>query len=102
MNSIKVSQFVACIVAMLAAISSSAARADESGEKLKATPDVALVVSKCTICHSIDYIKMNAPFMKRPGWEAEVRKMVKVMGAPVDDAEFTRIVDYLTQQYGTQ
>ena len=45
---------------------------------------------------------MNAPFMKRAGWEAEVRKMVKVMGAPVDDAEFVRIVDYLTQQYGTQ
>jgi hypothetical protein len=102
MNIIKASGSTVCIVVIFAAAISSAVRADESGEKLKATPDVALVVSKCTICHSIDYIKMNAPFMKRAGWEAEVRKMVKVMGAPVDDAEFTRIVDYLTQQYGTQ
>ena len=101
MNKIKVNGFVICIAAIFAAAISSATRADESGEQLKATPDVALVVSKCTICHSIDYIKMNAPFMKRAGWEAEVRKMVKVMGAPVDDAEFARIVDYLTQLYGT-
>lgn len=63
-------------------------------------PDAELVASKCSICHSVDYIQMNAPFMKRAGWEAEVRKMVKVMGAPLDESEFTRVVDYLTQQYG--
>ncbi len=68
---------------------------------LKEAPDAALVVSKCSICHSVDYIQMNAPFLQPAGWEAEVRKMVKVMGAPLDEAEFARVVDYLTHQYGS-
>ena len=90
-----------CLAALLAAALPQITRADESAVKLKDAPDAALALSKCSICHSVDYIQMNAPFMKRAAWEAEVRKMVKVMGAPVDEAEFARVVDYLTQQYGT-
>ena len=78
------------------------AHTDEATLKLKDAPDAALVVSKCSICHSVDYIQMNAPFMKRVGWEAEVGKMVKVMGAPLDEADVARVVDYLTQQYGSE
>ena len=89
-----------CGAAVTAAAPMQSARADESALTLKDAPDAALVVSKCSICHSVDYIQSNAPFLQRTGWEAEVRKMIKVMGAPVDEADFARIVDYLTQQYG--
>ncbi len=93
-------RMVACGVALCMVVSSRVAHADESAVRLKDAPDAAFVVSKCSICHSADYIQMNAPFMKRAAWEAEVRKMVKVMGAPLDEADFARVVDYLTMQYG--
>lgn len=76
------------------------ARSDESQLKLVAAPGVALVNSRCAICHSVDYIGMNSPFLKRAGWEAEVRKMVKVMGAPIPEAEIPLLVEYLTAHYG--
>jgi len=88
-------------IVLLAAMPTSAPRGDEGALKLVDAPDAALVASKCSICHSVDYIQSNAPFLPRAGWEAEVRKMAKVMGAPVDDADFARIVDYLTQYYGS-
>ena len=79
-----------------------AAKADETAIQLKSGPDAAIVVSKCSICHSLDYIQINAPFMKRVGWEGEVRKMIKVMGAPLEEADVARVVDYLTQHYGSE
>ncbi|MDE2251138.1 MAG: cytochrome c [Gammaproteobacteria bacterium] len=90
-----------CSAVLIAAAPAGIARADEAALHLKDSPDAALVVSKCSICHSVDYIQSNAPFLKRAGWEAEVRKMVKVMGAPLDEAELARVVDYLTLQYGS-
>jgi len=56
----------------------------------------------CSSCHSIDYIQMNSAFMKKASWEAEVRKMIKVMGAPVPEAEVARIVGYLAANYGVE
>jgi hypothetical protein len=32
-------------------------------------------------------------------WDAEVTKMIKVMGAPVDEAGARAIKDYLTKNY---
>ena len=63
---------------------------------------VTTVRAHCSGCHSVDYIQMNAPFMKREGWEAEVRKMIKVMGAPVPDSDVPALVDYLTRYYGAR
>lgn len=100
MSSAKANVLTLCVVATLSPLFAQIARADEASVQLRDAPDVALVVSKCSICHSVDYIQMNAPFMKRAGWEAEVRKMVKVMGAPIDEVEVARVVDYLTTQYG--
>jgi mono/diheme cytochrome c family protein len=77
-----------------------ASAADESSFALKSAPDEELVRTHCAICHSLDYIQMNSVFLKRQGWEAEVRKMVRVMGAPLTDDEAVRIVDYLTGSYG--
>jgi hypothetical protein len=40
------------------------------------------------------------PFLDRAGWEKSVRKMIDVMGAPVDEKDMTEIIDYLTRSYG--
>jgi hypothetical protein len=42
--------------------------------------------------------------MVRPsaGWNAEVTKMIKAFGAPINDADAKAIVDYLTKNYGTR
>jgi mono/diheme cytochrome c family protein len=89
-------------VALLALVPLAAAQADESTLQLKEAPEAATVRAYCSSCHSIDYILMNAPFLKKAGWDAEVHKMMKVMGAPVPEEEAARIVEYLTKNYGLQ
>ncbi len=54
----------------------------------------------CNICHSLDYITMQ-PHFSRAQWNAEVTKMIKVMGAPIGEADEKAIVNYLSAQYGT-
>jgi hypothetical protein len=44
---------------------------------------------------------MNSPFLNAAGWNAEVTKMIKAMGAPIGDAGAKSIVDYLAKSYGT-
>lgn len=73
---------------------------DESQIRLKDGPGKDLVAGRCAICHSLDYITMNSPFLDQAGWEKEVGKMVKVMGAPVTEEEAATIVQYLNTQYG--
>lgn len=80
----------------------AAALADESRIHLKDDPDAATVRAACSICHSPDYIEMNSRFLKRSAWEAEVGKMIKVMGAPIPEQDVPRIVDYLTRNYGVE
>jgi mono/diheme cytochrome c family protein len=79
---------------------SGAALADESTVKLKDAPGKDLVQGSCIMCHSLDYIPMNSPFLDRKGWEAAVNKMIKVMGAPIADENVPKIVDYLAENYG--
>ena len=55
---------------------------------------------RCAACHSQDYIPMNSPFLDRKGWEAEVNKMVKAYGAPMEPGEAEKIIDYLATNYG--
>lgn len=78
----------------------AAALADEGQVKLKDGPGKDLVVANCALCHSLDYVTMNSPFLDRKGWEASVNKMVKVMGAPITPEEVPRILEYLVAQYG--
>jgi mono/diheme cytochrome c family protein len=54
----------------------------------------------CGACHTLNYIRMNAPFLSEAQWKAEVAKMRQAFGAPVDDDEASEIVSYLTAQYG--
>jgi hypothetical protein len=76
------------------------AHADETQIALVPAPELVLVRAHCSGCHSLDYIQMNSPFPTRALWESEVRKMVKVMGAPVPDGDVAKLVDYLTAHYG--
>lgn len=76
------------------------ALAQESQLRLRDGPGRQLVEANCVMCHSLDYIPMNSPFLDRKGWEASVNKMVKVLGAPIAEADTQKIVDYLAGQYG--
>jgi mono/diheme cytochrome c family protein len=60
-----------------------------------------VVQGNCTACHSADYIKTQprGEKFKKDFWAAEVTKMIKVYGAPIDDADVGKIVDYLTANY---
>ena len=59
------------------------------------------VQNNCTACHSADYIKTQprGEKFKKDFWAAEVTKMIKVYGAPIEDADIGEIVDYLTANY---
>ena len=59
-----------------------------------------LVTARCVVCHSVDYIVMNAPIQGRAGWEATVNKMIRVMQAPITPEEAATIIGYLDARYG--
>jgi sulfite dehydrogenase (cytochrome) subunit B len=54
----------------------------------------------CSGCHSLDYIRINAPFMTRQTWTASVNKMVQMFGAPIAPTDAATIIDYLSANYG--
>jgi mono/diheme cytochrome c family protein len=81
-------------------IAAAPALAQESQLRLRDGPGRQLVEANCVMCHSLDYIPMNSPFLDRKGWEASVTKMIKVMGAPIAEADAQKIADYLAGQYG--
>lgn len=60
-----------------------------------------VVKTHCSICHSTDYI-VRQPHLAKQAWEAEVKKMISVFGAPVSESERKVIVDYLAAHYGAQ
>ena len=73
----------------------------EETTAFKPGPNLEVVKNNCTACHSVDYVQTQprgAKF-KKDFWQAEVTKMIKVYGAPIDDTDVPRIVDYLTATY---
>ena len=88
------------ILAFVAALIALPAMADEQTITLKKAPGVDKVEANCQACHSLAYIPMNSPFLNAGGWDGEVTKMIKVMGAPINDADAKAIKDYLTKNYG--
>ena len=86
--------FVAALIALPAA-------AAEQEIALKKAPGVDKVEANCQACHSLAYIPMNSPFLNAAGWNAEVTKMIKAFGAPIDDADAKAIAEYLAKNYGT-
>jgi mono/diheme cytochrome c family protein len=66
----------------------------------KPGPNLEIVQGNCAACHSSDYIATQPPMKdKKAFWQAEVTKMIKVYGAPIDDADVGKIVDYLATTY---
>jgi len=91
----------ALAIALLAAVATAPAAAQEKPVTLKKGPGVEQVEANCGACHSLDYIQMNSPFMTSSTWDAEISKMIKVFGAPISEADARAIGDYLKANYGS-
>ena len=65
----------------------------------KPGPSLDVVQNNCTACHSADYISTQPRGLNKDFWQAEVTKMIKVYGAPIEDADAGKIVDYLAATY---
>jgi sulfite dehydrogenase (cytochrome) subunit B len=89
----------ALLAMAVAAAAVPAARGEEKAVPLAPGPGLD-VVADCGACHSLDYIRINAPFLTRKAWEAEITKMITVFGAPIDPADARTIADYLVRNYG--
>jgi sulfite dehydrogenase (cytochrome) subunit B len=87
-------------IALAAALITAPVMAEELTITLKKAPGSDKVEINCQVCHSLAYIPMNSPFLNAQGWDAEVAKMINVMGAPIDEADAKTIKDYLTKNYG--
>lgn len=77
-----------------------AALAQERTIDFKQGPGLQQFQASCGTCHSLDYAVINSPFLDRAGWDASVTKMVKVFGAPINDADAKAIGEYLAKNYG--
>ncbi|QPF83576.1 cytochrome c [Bradyrhizobium genosp. L] len=73
----------------------------EETASFKPGPNLEIVQNNCTACHSADYIKTQpqGEKFKKDFWQAEVTKMIKVYGAPIDNADVGKIVEYLAATY---
>jgi cytochrome c5 len=87
-------------LAAFGTIAVSAALAAETPVALKEAPGRAAVENLCSGCHSLDYIRINAPFMNKQTWTAEVNKMINAFAAPIPQNDAVAIIDYLAANYG--
>jgi sulfite dehydrogenase (cytochrome) subunit B len=73
----------------------------EETAAFKPGPNLETVQNNCSACHSADYIRTQpqGPKFKKDFWQAEVTKMIKVYGAPIDEADVSKIVEYLAATY---
>jgi mono/diheme cytochrome c family protein len=74
--------------------------ASEEPVTLKPGAGLDAVNANCGGCHSLDYIRMNAPFLGADAWKAEVTKMRAAFGAAIGDADAAAIQTYLAEEYG--
>jgi hypothetical protein len=61
-----------------------------------------LIAANGQICHSLDYIQINSPFLDQKKWEATVEKMIERYGAPIQAENVPAIVSYLSTNYVSQ
>jgi sulfite dehydrogenase (cytochrome) subunit B len=73
----------------------------EETAAFKPGPNLDVVKANCAACHSADYVQTQprGERFKKDFWQAEVTKMIKVYGAPIDDADVPKIVEYLAATY---
>ena len=91
----------AIAIAALIATFAAPAVAEEKPVELKKAPGLDKVEGNCAACHSLDYVLINSPYPNAALWDAEVTKMIKVYGAPIDEADAKEIKDYLAKNYGS-
>ncbi|MDP3838333.1 MAG: cytochrome c [Methylococcales bacterium] len=84
---------------LLLSVFTGVAAADENAIVLKNGQGKELVSSQCAMCHSLDYITMNATILDRAGWEKTVSKMITMINAPINETDKKIIVDYLVKNY---
>lgn len=111
MKKVIVFTILAATATLLAQHPAPSAQAEETGTvhsitlptippTLKDGPGKDKVMTLCAICHTPDYIPMQPPLPAKT-WEAEVHKMIKAFGAPINDEDAKIIINYLTTEYGT-
>ena len=88
-------------VALVTAAFALPAAAQEKPVALKNAPGLDKVQAHCAGCHSLDYIVMNSPFPNAALWDAEVTKMIRAFGAPINGDDAKIIADYLKKNYGS-
>jgi sulfite dehydrogenase (cytochrome) subunit B len=88
-------------VVLLAGTVAVSAAAGEEPVQLKQAPGLDKVETNCGGCHSLDYVVMNSPFPTAALWDAEVAKMIKAFGAPIDATDAKIIAEYLKKNYGS-
>ena len=73
----------------------------EDTAAFKPGPNLETAQNNCTACHSADYINTQPRDQKskKDFWQAEVTKMIKLYGAPINQADVPKIVDYLAATY---
>jgi hypothetical protein len=91
-------RFIALFVPLLCI--PAAGSADESLIRLRPGPELDKVETQCSICHSLDYIVMNSPFLTAQQWDKVIAKMINAFGAPIDPGDAKAIGDYLKRNYG--
>jgi mono/diheme cytochrome c family protein len=101
MRRIALASFILSVIAAAASAAPITYALPEETAAFRAGPNLDVVQNNCTGCHSADYIatQPQGPKYKRDFWQAEVNKMIKVYGAPIDQADVGKIVDYLAATY---
>jgi cytochrome c5 len=98
--------WISCVAAACAVAADERRHAsvtpDETSVQLKEGPGRTVTMARCPVCHSLDYIPMNAPVMDRGTWQKTVQKMRERFGAPMTDEEAAQILDYLSEHYADQ
>ena len=85
---------------LIAALVAAAPAFAQEDVTLKKGPGLDEVTAACSVCHTLAYITMNAPFLPPAGWKAEVAKMRVIFGGPFDEATAEAVEKYLVANYG--
>jgi sulfite dehydrogenase (cytochrome) subunit B len=67
--------------------------------RLRPGQNVEIAEANCAACHSVDYINMQPRGKGKAFWTAEVNKMIKVFGAPIEQEDAAKIIGYLAASY---
>ncbi|MDR3532330.1 MAG: hypothetical protein P4L90_17470 [Rhodopila sp.] len=86
-------------ITMLALLLCRGALAQDAPAPLKPGTGDDVASAYCNACHTSDYIIMNSMFLSADAWKAEVTKMRKAFGAPIDDETAAVITAYLAANY---